>query len=144
MLTLNRDPLTQMRQDMNRMFNAIFGDLPQTIHSRISTPPMNVWEDDRNYYIEAELPGFSMEDLNVMVLEDEVTIKGERKLAPREGVTYLRRERQAGSFSRTWTLPTAVKADEVEATLSNGVLLVTLPKIDKALPRKIEVRAITN
>lgn len=142
MLILNRSPLAQMRNEVNQLFNAMLSDLPRLSgSSQVAAPPMNVWEDNGSFYIEAELPGFSMEDVEVTVLDNEVTIMGERKPAEAEGATYLRRERNSGTFTRTWTLPAEVQADRVDAKLTNGVLTVTLPKAEKAQPRKIQVKA---
>lgn len=142
MLILNRSPLAQMRNEVNQLFNAMLSDLPRLSGpSQVAAPPMNVWEDNGSFYIEAELPGFSMEDVEVTVLDNEVTIMGERKPAEAEGATYLRRERNSGTFTRTWTLPAEVQADRVDAKLTNGVLTVTLPKAEKAQPRKIQVKA---
>lgn len=147
MLILNRTPMTpfaQMHTQLNEMLNTVFNDaarLSPVESIARSTPPMNVWEESDCFRIEAELPGYTMNDIEVTVLGDEVTIKGERTLKDQPNATYLRRERTGGSFVRTWTLPSEVNADAVEATLRDGVLLITLPKHEKALPRKIEVKA---
>ena len=147
MLILNRNPVmpfAQMHNHLNELFNSVFNDsarfAPTEAIAR-STPPMNVWEEGNCFRIEAELPGYTMSDIEVTVLGDEVTIKGERPVKEQSDVTYLRRERTGGSFVRTWSLPGDVNADGVEATLRDGVLLITLPKHEKALPRKIEVKA---
>jgi HSP20 family protein len=103
-------------------------------------PAMNVSETDSDYTIEAELPGFRMEDIEVAVLGDEVTIKGQRTLTAPDTATYLRRERRGGAFSRTFTLPEHVQVDKVAASLNDGVLLITLPKSPAAQPRKIAVK----
>jgi HSP20 family protein len=144
MLILNRSPispLSQMHNHVNELLNAVL-DNGRTFTDAVarSTPPMNVWEQENAFFIEAELPGYQMDDISVTVLGDEVTIKGERKAEEVDGATYLRRERRGGSFTRTWTLPAEINADKVEASLRHGVLLVTLPKAEKALPRRIEVK----
>lgn len=150
MLILNRSPvmpLSQMHNELTDMFNTLFPVSPHVATPGVvsrTAPPMNVWEQEGRYFIEAELPGYIMSDLHVSVLGDEVTIKGERQIAAQEGATYLRRERRSGSFARTWTMPAEVDADRVEASLRDGVLLITLPKSQKALPRKIEVKASKN
>jgi HSP20 family protein len=101
---------------------------------------MNVWEDEKAWFIEAELPGYRMEDLDISVLADQVTVKGKREVAEPQGATFLRRERASNEFERTWTFPADVSADGVEAALNNGVLLLTLPKSPKVQPRKITVK----
>lgn len=144
MLIMNRvpvSPLNQVHNEMSQLFNSVFGTAAAPSQaSGTLAPPMNVWEQDDRFFIEAELPGFSMDDIEVSVLNDEVTITGARKPAETEGATYLRRERRYGSFTRTWTLPTEIDAEGVEASLNSGVLLVSLPKSAKAQPRKIEVK----
>jgi HSP20 family protein len=104
-------------------------------------PAMNVSESDIDYTIEAELPGYQMQDIEVSVLGDEVTIKGQRAITTPEGAVHLRRERRGGAFSRTFTLPETVQVDKVAASLNDGVLLITLPKSPAVQPRKIAVKA---
>jgi HSP20 family protein len=148
MLILNRvaptDPFTAMQKEFNQMFNSLWANSsPFNVFPTTTTaflPPINVWETEESYYVEAELPGFTMEELDVTVLGDEVTIKGERKAQTPEGAAYLRRERRAGSFCRSWTFPAEINSEGVQATLKDGVLLVTLPKAESSLPRKIQVK----
>jgi HSP20 family protein len=142
MLIMNRVPLAEMRNEVNQLFNSVLSDFPSVAFrgQRAATPPMNVWEDGPKYFIEAELPGFSLEDVEVSVIGNEVTIMGQRRLAEVEGATYLRRERNSGTFTRKWTLPADIAIDQVQASMNNGVLQIVLPKSEKAQPRKIEVK----
>jgi HSP20 family protein len=143
MLMLNRihrvPSFARMHQEMNDLFQAMVSDA--AIPAPCFAPAMNVWETDSNYFIEAELPGFRMEDIEVSVLGDEVTIKGERKTTAPEKAAYLRRERRLGEFTRTFTLPNGIESQHVEASLIDGVLLVTLPKSPAAQPRRIAVNS---
>lgn len=91
--------------------------------------------------MEADVPGFKMEDLEVSVVADQLTIKGRREFPTEEGTTFHRRERRAGEFTRTLTLPAEVDADKIEATLKNGVLTVVMPKAEAARTRKITVKS---
>ncbi len=102
-------------------------------------PPVNLSEDDDNFYVRAELPGVAPADLDISVVGDSLTLRGERKIPVSEGVNYHRRERTAGVFRRVITLPSPVKPEAVEAVSKNGVLTVTLPKADEAKPRQIKV-----
>ncbi len=102
-------------------------------------PPVNVWEDEQRIFIEAEVPGMKLDDLDLTVNGDEVTIKGERKQDETDGVSYHRQERGVGTFSRVVHLPTAVDVEKVAANLNAGVLTITLPKAQEVLPRKIKV-----
>jgi HSP20 family protein len=146
MITINRIPtvnsLTRMHREMNDLFNAVFSGHPSGLglSARAGSPAMNVWEDEKAWFIEAELPGYRMEDLDISVLADQVTVKGKREVAEPQGATFLRRERASNEFERTWTFPADVSADGVEAALNNGVLLLTLPKSPKVQPRKITVK----
>ena len=81
-----------------------------------------------------------MEDVEVNVVGDELSVKGQRKPAKGENLTYHRQERETGEFSRFLTLPTAVNAEKVEAVLRDGVLTITLPKAEGAKPKRIEVK----
>ncbi|GIW83082.1 MAG: molecular chaperone Hsp20 [Gemmatales bacterium] len=105
-------------------------------------PPVNVWEDDENIFVEAEIPGVKLEQLEILVAEgNQLTIQGERKFEEEEKATWHRRERGVGKFQRQLTLPTVVDADKVTAKYDDGVLLITLPKSEAAKPRRIAVQA---
>ena len=103
-------------------------------------PAVNVWEDGERFYAEAELPGFKLEDLELSVVGDSLTIKGERKIEAPEGGVWHRRERVSGTFTRTLEFGGPIEADRVEAVMAHGVLTVTLPKAEAVKPRKIQVK----
>ena len=90
----------------------------------------------------SEIPGVTQEDLEILVVGNELTIKGRRGTAEEEDASYHRRERGTGEFSRTVTLPVDIKAEAVDATLKDGVLTLSLPKADEARPRKITVKEV--
>jgi len=106
-----------------------------------SFPAINVWEGGDCLYAEAEVPGVARENLDILVVGNELTVKGRRSEPEGKEVSYHRRERGTGEFSRTLTLPVEIKADSVEAALKDGVLTLKLPKADEARPRKITVKA---
>jgi len=138
------NPMLRIRTDVDRLFNELVGNVSRgnvfAPFAARAFPALNVWEDDQKLYVEAELPGFAMDDLDVSITGDELTIKGERKEEAAEDVTYHRRERGVGRFSRVLRLPIEVDAEKVAATLRNGVLSLTLPKAQAVMPRKIEVK----
>jgi HSP20 family protein len=103
-------------------------------------PALNIWDDGQKLYAEAELPGFSMDDIEVSVMGSQLTVKGRREFRKEEGTTYHRRERYTGEFTRSLTLPTDVDPDKVEASLKDGVLTVVMPKAETAKARKIKVK----
>jgi len=133
-------PLMRLQDGMNRWFENFFEDVPQLRGHAAGYPGLNLWEDGDTARVEAELPGLGMDDIEIYVQGNQLTVSGERKAASEPGeAVYHRRERAAGRFSRTLTLPWEVDADRVEAKLHNGVLTVTLPKCESCKPRKVKV-----
>ena len=134
--------LQQLQQEMNQVFSRWGEDGGRWLGRGAGYPAVNVWEDADQVYVEAELPGLSLDDLEIYVTGgNQLTLKGERKVdVPGKGVWH-RQERALGPFSRTLTLPYNVDADKVDARFENGVLMVALPKHESARPRKIPVRA---
>lgn len=124
-------------REMNRLFSTFFGEPRPSSAGRPAA--VNIWESDEAWLLEAELPGVAADQVDVSVLNDELTIAVKRPEVEQEGATYFRRERPRGEFSRTIQLPTAVDADRVEADLKQGVLTLTLPKSEAARRRKIQV-----
>jgi HSP20 family protein len=126
---------------MNRMFDRWF-DIPPGASGPAGFPAVNVWEENDQVFVEAELPGQDLKSLELFVTGgNQLTLKGERKVpAPEKGLWH-RQERVQGPFTRTVELPYLVDADKVEAKLENGVLLVRLAKHESARPRKINVKA---
>ena len=148
MIELRFAPLREMQERLERMsdrFAPHYGNgngngYPQVDPTQF--PPLNAWEDDQNLYVEAELPGLALADLEIYIPDPQsLTIKGQRKEPELGPGRWHRRERAQGAFERTLALPAAVNPEQVEACLKHGVLTVTLPKAPEARPRKIEVRA---
>ncbi|MGD9817116.1 MAG: Hsp20/alpha crystallin family protein [Desulfomonilaceae bacterium] len=103
-------------------------------------PAINVAKVDDSYVVTAEIPGIMLEDLEIKVEGDTLTVRGERKPENLgEGVSYHRKERVAGTFQRSLTLPTRVEADEVKARYAEGVLTISLPIEKTAQPKQITV-----
>jgi HSP20 family protein len=130
-----------LRSQMNRLFEDFFEDLPVARSYAVAYPPVNVWEDQNGAHLEAELPGLAMEDLDVSVIGNKITISGQRKIAGPEGATCYRSERAQGTFSRTLSLSWAIDPNKVEAKLQDGVLSVYLPKAESAKPRKVQIQS---
>ncbi len=125
---------------LSRSFDRVLGDH----HAPGRTAPyplLNAWEDADHIVVEAELPGLSMDDVEVTLTHDHLTIRGERPAVSPDDVRALQRERFAGVFERTIALPASVEADGVEATLHDGVLIVRMPKSDHSRRRRIDVKA---
>ena len=141
MLAARWEPLVGMNRLQNEM-NRLFEQRRPARYSQGTFPPLNLWEDEDNLFVEAELPGFSIDDLDIYVTgENQLSIKGERNYPDLENGTGHRQERGFGEFGRTVELPANVDADKVSAELCHGVLKITLPKSEQAKPRKIMVKA---
>lgn len=109
------------------------------------SPRLNVTEREKEFEVTAELPGLTENDIDISLTRDSLTLKGEKKQETEDkGDNYYRMERSYGSFSRTIPLPgDVIDRDNVEAEFKNGVLTITLPKLEEALPvsRRIKVNA---
>lgn len=104
-------------------------------------PPVDICEKGDSISFKVELPGIPREDIEIEVSNGVLSIRGEKKATEEEkGETWHRKEFRYGSFVRSFTLPSEMKADEAEASFNDGVLLVTIPKEEKALHRKIEIK----
>lgn len=130
----------EMQRQMARLLDA-FGERPASRVGSGVFPAVNISEDGHAYYISAELPGVHSADLDLNVTANQLTLAGERRISNEaEDVRYHRREREAGRFSRAVALPGDVDPDNVKAKLVDGILVVTVPKAEKAKPRKIAIQ----
>jgi HSP20 family protein len=130
--------------EFDDLFNRIGRLLESTVGAgpaaeRVAWAPLaDVSEADEAYLVEADLPGVRREDIDVEISERELVITGELKERERKGV--LRRgTRRTGRFEYRALLPSEVKAEDISATLTDGVLTVTVPKAEAAKPRHIEI-----
>ena len=136
-----RFDLNQLQNEMERMFENLVGTNPRSF-APATYPALNLWEDDEKLCVEAELPGFHMDELEIYVSSNnQLTIKGERKPPELNEGHWHRQERGFGNFGRTIELPQNVDADKVSAEFKDGVLKISLPKKEEVKPRRIEVKA---
>ncbi|MBN8968881.1 MAG: Hsp20/alpha crystallin family protein [Rhizobiales bacterium] len=139
---LRRDlnPFTALQQEIDRLFDGFTRNLAGGMTQAL-VPSMDVSETDKEIEITAELPGLEEKDVQLNVADNHLTIRGEKKnLREEKDKDYRLVERSYGSFSRTIELPAGVDADAIKATISKGVLKVTVPKPAPALAKKIEVK----
>jgi len=137
--------IRRLRDEMDHLFgNVLEGRWVPDFGALVggTFPAMNVWETESALFVEAEVPGLALSEVDVQVVGDELTLRGERKDTPLKDSVYHRRERPASRFSRTVRLPTTIDAEKVEAALRDGVLTVTLPKAEAAKPRKIVIHGV--
>jgi HSP20 family protein len=103
-------------------------------------PPVEVWSGEQGLKLLARLPGIETKDVEVSVVGDVLTLKGARaEDGEQEGEAWHRRERGSGRFARSFQLPFQVEADEVRASMRDGVLEVLLPRAASEKPRRIAV-----
>lgn len=131
-------PFRELR-DMRDEIDRVFDQSLQTPFSGSGVfPAINIKQDEENLYLEAHLPGFSEDDIDIDVADEMVTISGkseEQKSEDDKKTGYIHREYQHRSFSRTVSLPLAVVSDKATAKLASGILIVTLPKVQEEKPK---------
>lgn len=132
-------PYQDLRRQIDQLFDAFAGFNGGT--RAPAYPPVNIWEEGDTLYLEAELPGVKQEDLEISAIGRELTLRGRRDGREGQDVSYHRQERGVGEFTRVLTLPVEVESDRIEAALKDGVLTLTMPKVEAAKARKIKVRA---
>lgn len=127
-------------EEMNRLNDHLFGGRGLT--KQPFQVAVDIREEDDAFFVDAEVPGVSAEEVNVDVEKNVLTIRGERNVEKEEGEgIYKRIERRYGSFSRSFTLPETVDADNISADLKDGVLALRLPKKEAPSPRRIAVKS---
>ena len=105
------------------------------------TPAVDVFEDKDSVKIIAELPGVKPEDVKLLIENNVLTLRGEKKQVAEEKTERVHRyERAYGMFERSFALPNTVEAERAEARYDNGLLTVQLPKVERARPREIPVK----
>ena len=139
----HQDPFPEtdrLREEIGKLLNTVSSSRG-TFPTAGVFPAVNVSEDIDNLYVRAELPGVAPDEIEITTEENNLIVKGGRRIAAEgEKISYHRREREAGKFRRIISLPTRVDASEVRAFCKNGVLTVTLPKAAEVKPRQIEVK----
>lgn len=131
--------MSRISREMDRLISGMRGRVP-LMGGLGAFPAMNVIDENDRILVYAELPGVKPEDIEVSVEGSNLSLRGERRREDLGNVGYHRRERPAGKFQKSLTLPVEIKPEAVEAQCEHGVLKLTLPKAEHARPRKIEVR----
>ena len=134
------DRWSNLRDELNSLFNLPFlaNFNRQDLFSGWS-PALDLYQNNDNVVAVLELPGLRKEDIEISLHDGTLTIAGERKSSSSNGEKAERTERCVGSFRRSITLPAQVDANKVSATYRDGILTVTLPKVEEAKPRRIQV-----
>ncbi|MGA9527383.1 MAG: Hsp20/alpha crystallin family protein [Terriglobales bacterium] len=131
-----------MQDRINRVFRDFYA--PEGNDNALTTtafvPAVDVYEDEHNVTLKIEVPGIDEKDIDVRVENSTLTVHGERKFEKEEKEeNYRRVERQYGSFTRTFTLPTTVDSENIQANYDKGVLKIQLAKKAEAKPKQIKV-----
>lgn len=122
--------------DFDTLFDNIFGNWGV----RNSTyPTVNVYEDSKAFYVEAELPGYTSDDVNIDVEKHVLHISSE-KIENEQDRKYVLHERGYMKFDRAFSLPEGINEEAIEAEFKNGILTITLPKLPTEQPKKITVK----
>jgi HSP20 family protein len=128
-----------LQDRMNRLFRESQGP-EESLTTSSFAPPVDVYEDEHNVTLKIEVPGIDEKDIDVRIENNVLTVHGERKFEKEEKEENFRRvERQYGSFTRTFTLPSTVDAEKVSANYDKGILRIALPKKAEAKPKQIKV-----
>jgi HSP20 family protein len=131
-----------LQDRMNRLFRDSFGDsrTEESLSNTGFAPPVDVYEDEHNITLKIEVPGIDEKDIDVRLENNTLTVHGERKFEKEEKEeNYRRVERQYGSFTRSFTLPNTVNAENVSANYDKGILNIKLAKKAEAKPKQIKV-----
>lgn len=132
----------RMHDLLDRWMDSAFMDFPSFGALFEGGVPIDVYQTDDNVVVKATAPGFKPEDINISITGDTLTIQGEAKEEREEtGAKYHLRERRMESFSRSIILPASVDADKAQAEFEDGILTLTLPKVEEAKPKTITVKA---
>jgi len=127
---------------MNRLFRESYS--PEGPEDALATtsfaPPVDIYEDEHTIALKLEVPGIDEKDIDVRIEGNTLTVHGERKIEKQEKEENFRRvERQYGSFTRSFTLPSSVDTGQVSADYDRGVLKINLSKKAEAKPKQIKV-----
>ena len=142
-----REPNALMRPDfglfgLHREIDRLFNEFVQGGGGGQANivPNIEISETDKAIEVSAEMPGLERKDVEISIEDDALTIRGEKKIEENKDKNVQHSERAYGVFLRVLQLPPGIDPSSVQATMSNGVLKITIPKPAKPEPKKIEVK----
>jgi HSP20 family protein len=128
--------------DLRRRIDQLFGRIDAGgITIPLGWPRIGVFDNGADLIVTAEVPGLTQDDIDLSVTQDVLTLRGDRPLEAPEGYSAHQQERASTRFSRTILLPCRVDSERAAASISNGVLRITLPKVPEVKPRAVAVQA---
>jgi HSP20 family protein len=132
-----------MQREINRLFDGLFrgGAWDESLEDSSRVPAVDIAENYSSYIVKAELPGVTKKDVAITLQDNVLTVRGEKRQEKEpKDASFHRSERTYGAFQRSFTLPSTVVAEKIDASFTDGILTVTLPKSEEAKPRQIEVK----
>ena len=142
MLTRYTNPLNDFRTLQARVFEPFFGRfnfLDDQLPSGNWAPAVDVAEEKDKLLVKIEVPGIEEKDLRIHFEDGILTVTGERQFERKDERNYHRIERAYGTFTRTFSLPRSVDANQITASYRNGILEIEIPKKEEAKPKQIEI-----
>lgn len=130
---------SDIQEEVNRLLDSFLGRPASTTDVRSWVPALDMHETKDEFVLKFELPGVKEKDVSVSILEDLLTVKGERAFPADAGENTRRIERVYGKFERSVRLPMPVQAEKVKATYRDGMLEVKLPKAEEVKPKAIKI-----
>ena len=136
------NPTRSLMTDFDRIFDSMFThELPRFSSTKSWMLAVDVNETKTEFFLSADMPGLDKKDVSVDIHDGVITIKGERDIDNEKSTDgYRIRERQLGSFNRSFRLPDNLNEDKVVAKFKNGVLSITLPKTKEILPEGRQIK----
>jgi HSP20 family protein len=139
--------LLTAQRDFDRLFKEAFNPFVSEgdLSTRTWAPPVDIYENENDIVLKAELPGIEPKDVEVKVEDNTLYLKGERRFEKEvKNESYHRVERSYGSFARSFSLPNSISTDKVKAEFKDGLLTLTLPKREEAKPRTVKIDVSRN
>ena len=138
--TANCNRLGDFQVDIENLFDHFFGNQQSASPLKL-VPPANVIESETGYSLVMELPGVSASDVSIEMKENRLEVRGEKKIPETgESERLAKSERRGGDFVRKFEFASQIDADAISAEFKDGLLTISLPKSEKVLPRKIEIK----
>jgi HSP20 family protein len=129
------------QREIDRMFDRFRGGMLDEGTTPTWLPAVDIVEQKDDYIVKVDLPGLTKNDVKITVQNDILTIRGEKKQEKESKEQNVHRmERSYGMFQRSFTLPSSVKSEKIDAVFADGVLTITLPKVEEAKAKEIEVK----
>ncbi|MDQ7831779.1 MAG: Hsp20/alpha crystallin family protein [Desulfovibrionaceae bacterium] len=136
-MVIDLSPFYGTSNPFDRLLESLW--TPLSISQRsLAYPPLNISEDDESIYVQCEIPGMDIGDLDLTLTDSSLVIKGERKGAKGK---FYRQERPTGFFQRVVNIQAAISRDKVTARMKDGILEVVIPKSEECKPKKISIDA---